>query len=196
MEEYPRLFMNKEHIEIEARFLGIDEEVIMQKLKEAEAEDHGPDMLEEVIFYDKDLKWKAEGKRFIRIRKNREGVRLTYKHVKSESIDGTEEIEISIDSLEKGEALLDRLGFVAFRHQQKKRHSFELDGVKIDIDTWPRIPPYVELEGPSEEEIRKVAEKLGFKWEAASFESAKSIIENQYSIPVGNMKWFTFDKFE
>ncbi len=188
--------MTPQHREIEARFLEINKEELIKKLSEVGATDLGEDFLEEVIFYDKDLKWKAEGKRFIRLRKNNNGTLLTYKHFTAESIDGAEEIEISVDSFEKAGILLDRMGFLAFRHQQKKRRSFELDGVKIDIDTWPQIPTYVELEGEKEENLKEVARQLNLDWEKVTFEGARAIIENHYSVPVGDMTWFTFDKFE
>ena len=35
--------------------------------------------------------------------------------------------------------------------------------MEIDIDSWPLIPPYLEIEGNSDEEIRKVIEKLGLQ---------------------------------
>ena len=68
--------------------------------------------------------------------------------------------------------------------------------VTIDIDTWPKVPTYVELEGPSEERIKAVAQLLGFQWEDAVFDDARAVIENRYNIPVGTMRWFTFDRFE
>jgi hypothetical protein len=43
--------------EIEVRFLDIDKEHFIRKLKELGAVDKGEAMLEEVIVYDKDLTW-------------------------------------------------------------------------------------------------------------------------------------------
>jgi adenylate cyclase class 2 len=68
--------------------------------------------------------------------------------------------------------------------------------VVADIDTWPRIPTYIELEGPTEESLKQVATKLNLDWRNVVLENARLVIENRYHIPVGNMKWFTFDKFE
>jgi len=66
----------------------------------------------------------------------------------------------------------------------------------VDIDTWPRILSYVELEGPSEDKLKETAKLLGFDWNNAVFYDARSIIEKNYNIPVGKMRWFTFDRFE
>jgi adenylate cyclase class 2 len=182
--------------EIEVRFLEINEGALIKTLIELGASDHGEDFLEEVIFYDKALRWRDEEGKFVRLRQNNRGTFLSYKHHQENTADGTEEIELKVDDFQKAEALLERMGLVAYRHQQKKRHSFELDGVIADIDTWPKIPTYVELEGPSEDALKQVAAKLGFDWKDVVFENARIVIENRYHIPVGNMTWFTFERFE
>lgn len=182
--------------EIEARFLEIDPTAIKNRLNELGAKDIEEGILDEVIFYDNELKWKDSGKKFVRLRKNKGAVFLTYKYVETESVDGTEEIEVGVSDMDNVAKILESIGLVAYRHQQKKRHSFRLDNVMIEIDTWPRIPTYVELEGDTEEQIRDVAEKLNLDWKNVTFQSARTIIENKYKIPVSEMKWFTFGRFE
>lgn len=181
--------------EIETRFLDIDKDALITKLHEQGAEDHGEDFLREIVFYDKENTWQDQQK-FVRIRENRNGVTLTYKHQEEMSIDGTTEIEFAISDREKGKQFLEAVGLVAFREQEKKRHTFTLDNVTIDIDTWPSIPAYVELEGVSEADIKQVAEKLGFDWSKAIFENAKIVIEKYYHLPVSTLRFFTFSKIE
>ncbi len=105
--------------------------------------------------------WVSQDKR-LRLRKEGEVLTMSYKNQAKHTIDGTIEIEFGIDDLKKAEAFLEVLGYPAYRHQEKFRHTFELQGVVFDIDTWPRIPTYVELEGNSEESIRKMAELVGY----------------------------------
>ena len=181
--------------EIEVRFLEINKEVLIKKLLELGAVDSGEVMLEEIIFYDPEGKWKEQEKR-VRLRKSGDKIKLSYKETKNKTIDGTTELEFDVSDMMKAEEFLEKVGLVAFRHQQKKRHTFELSDVVIDIDTWPRIPTYVELEGPSEVAIKEVAEKLDLDWSDVSFELPSHIIEEKYGIPVRSMSWFTFDKFE
>ena len=157
-----------ENKEIEVRFLEIDKEALVERLLEVGAKDLGEPMLEEIIFYDPEGKWKEQEKR-VRLRKSGNTVKLSYKETKEKTIHGTIEIEFEVSDMGMAEKFLEKVGLAAFRHQQKKRHTFELDDVVIDIDTWPRIPAYVELEGPSEGAIRGVAEKLGLDWSLASF---------------------------
>lgn len=85
---------------------------------------------------------------------------------------------------------------MAYRRQEKKLHKFLFKDVIVDIDTWPKVPTYVELEGPSEEHIREVANLLGFDWSEAVFEPPRYVIENKYNIPVSKLRFFTFDKIE
>jgi len=184
--------MNKE---IEARFLDIDKQNLTDRLTALGALDKGEVLLKEVIFYDQENKWSDQG-RFVRIRSSGGTTKLTYKHNKAQTIDSAHEIEFTVPDANLAEQFLENIGLVAFRHQEKRRHTFGLDGVTVDIDTWPKVPTYVELEGPSEEKIKSVVEAIGFNWEDAVFDDARAIIQNRYNIPVGTMRWFTFTKFE
>lgn len=186
--------MNKENREIEARFLEIDVEAFKKRLTEVSAEDLGEDFLQEVIFYDKDLEWQKYGRKFARLRQNKKGVFMTFKHVETDTVEGAQEIELKVDNFDKAKDFLEEVGLVAFREQEKKRHSFKLGNVIVDIDTWPSIPTYLELEGPSEEDLKKAAQILGLDWSQAVFEDARHIIENRYKVPVGQYKYFTFEK--
>ena len=181
--------------EIECRFLEINKELLIKKLGELNAEDKGNFLLEETIIYDPNLKWIDE-RRLLRLRKSGNKITLSYKEHQEHTIDGTYEIEFGIDDYKKAELLFEKVGLRPYRHQQKYRHTFKLNGVTFDIDTWPKIPTYVELEGESEIEIREAAEAVGYNWKDAVFHNARWVIENKYNIPVGKMKWFTFDRFE
>lgn len=37
-----------------------------------------------------------------------------------------------------------------------------LDEYEIDIDTWPGIPTYFEVEGKDEKNLKKIVQKLGY----------------------------------
>lgn len=184
-----------ENKEIEARFLEINKEDLLAKLKVLGAKDLGETLLKEIIFYDPKLKMLTD-REFIRLRTSRGKTTLTYKHHKERTVDGATEIEFEVNDAKSAEAFLEKIGLPAYRHQEKKRHTLTLDGVTIDIDTWPRIPTYVELEGPSEQALKTVAQKIGFDWKDAIFDDARAIIEERYHIPVGSLHWFTFERAE
>lgn len=181
--------------EIEARFLEINKEALVARLHECGAIDTGEKLLSEIIFYDQQDTWPDEG-RYVRIRSAGDSTRMTYKHIRGSAIDSATEIELEVADKTAAEAFLENVGLKAARHQEKLRHTFTLDDVTIDIDTWPNIPTYIEVEGPSEATIKRVAEQLGFDWNQAVYDDARSIIENQYGVPVGSLTWFTFDRTE
>ena len=181
--------------EIECRFLNIDKENLIQKLVALRAVDHGETLLEETIFYNTDLSWQKEGK-LVRIRKSGDKIKIAYKHHKNSAVDGANEIEFGIDDYQKAQIFLKKIGLVAKREQQKKRHTFKLKGVIIDIDTWPRVPTYVEFEGNTEDELKNIVSLVGYDWKNAEFHDAAWVIENIYKIPVLSMTYFTFDKFD
>lgn len=181
--------------EIEARFFDVNKDELVKKLLDLGAEDKGEDLLSEIIFYDQDGKWSGNG-RFVRLRTRGGVTTMTYKHITHDAVDAAHEVEFVVPDVKLAEDFLTGIGLLAARHQEKRRHTLVYDGVTIDIDTWPRIPNYVELEGGSEDDLRRVAGKIGFQWEDAVFMDARKIIEQVYKIPVGTMQWFTFDRFE
>ena len=185
--------MSKENTEIEVRFLEVDVYDLKAKLIAHGTVDLGEEHLREHIIYNSDLSWRDERK-FLRLRQNRKGNVLTYKHkIEQHSIDA-HEIEVVVDDPDKILLILEAIGLVVFREQEKMRHSFELGGVVCDFDTWPKIPTYLELEGKSEGEIRKVASLLGLDWDKAIFAGAGYVIEKFYDIPVMSLRKFTFDE--
>jgi adenylate cyclase class 2 len=184
--------------EIEVKFLEIDVPALHNKLVELGAEDLGEDHLTELVFYDKSLTWIQEldkRQRFVRLRKNRKGVFLTYKSITGNDA-YAEELETTVDDIEAMAKILEAVGLVMSRQQEKKRHSYRLNEVMVDIDTWPKVPTYVELEGPSEQAIKDAAAQLGFDWDKGVFDTAHRMIEKRYGISMVKLKYFTFDKVE
>lgn len=182
--------------EIEVRFLEIDKPALVEKLLALGALDHGEQLLKEIIFYDQKNTWQGQHK-MIRLRSIGDKIFLTYKHNHSFVADGTEEIEVEVSDMEKAKALLEATGAVYMkRYQEKKRHSFTLGEVKVEFDTWPKIPTFVELEGFSEQHLKDTAARLSLDWSKAEMTNARAVIENQYGIPVVGYTYYTFDRIE
>lgn len=182
--------------EIEAKFLEIDKDALIKKLKSLDAKDQGEDFLRERIFYDKEETWRENGEQFIRLRQTKNDTFLTYKFYQNSTPTGTEEVEFKVDDVQKATDFLKAVGFKLVRNNEKLRHTFIFQGATVDIDTWPKVPAYVEIEGPNEKVIRDVSEKLGLDWSDAIFDNAMRTIEKYYNIPVRTLKFFTFEKIE
>jgi adenylate cyclase class 2 len=184
----------KENREIEVRFLDIDQDALTETLLHLGAEKVREGLLKEAIFYDADLKWKEEN-RFLRVRSD-EGTgvtTITYKHNLENTADGTEEVEITCNSFDTTCLLFQKIGLQLFRKQEKLRSSYHLDSCSIEIDTWPSIPTYVEIEAPSITALEAVAGRLELSMENANTHNAAWVIENVYNVPVRTLSSFTFE---
>jgi adenylate cyclase class 2 len=100
--------------------------------------------------------------KWIRLRDTGNETTLTVKEITSDAIDGTHEIEVGVDDFATTNTLLGMLGFTPKSYQETKRTSFILDGAQVEIDTWPQIPPYLEIEAGSKDEVIRVAGLLGY----------------------------------
>lgn len=100
--------------------------------------------------------------KWIRLRDTDGDATLTVKEITSDAIDGTHEIEVGVDDFAATNALLGMLGFTPKSYQETKRCSYILDGGQVEIDTWPQIPPYMEIEAGTKNEVVRVASLLGY----------------------------------
>ena len=58
--------------------------------------------------------------------------------------------------------MLNELGYEARSYQENRRIQYVLKDVELDIDYWPMIPTYLEIEGRTEAAVYKVLAELGF----------------------------------
>ncbi len=76
------------------------------------------------------------------------------------SIGGTTELEIEVSNFEKTNDILKALGYNYRNYQKNRGITYNLDDIEIDIDFLPLVPPYVEIEGKNEEDVKRIIEKL------------------------------------
>jgi adenylate cyclase class 2 len=109
-------------------------------------------------------KYKINPNKWIRLRKSNDKVELTVKHIyeKNDSkIQKVKEIEISVNDLEETNRILESIGLSRRNYQEKIRHSFVYKDAEIEIDEWPMLDPYMEIECDDENLINEIVEKLG-----------------------------------
>lgn len=109
--------------------------------------------------------------KWIRLRDTGLETTLSVKEIRSDAIDGTHETEVVVDDFDATNALLGMLGFTPKSYQENKRVSFLLDDAEVEIDTWPRIPTYLEIEAGSAEDVIRVAGLLGYDRSALTGEN-------------------------
>lgn len=143
--------------EYEVRVLEIDVDKVIQKIT-----DLGGKFIDE--YYQKryiyDFNPVINGK-WIRLRDNGKETTLTIKNrFNDKKIDGTLELEEVVEDFDKTNLILNELGYKARSYQENKRIRYELNGIELDIDSWPMIPTYLEIEGSSVEEVEKYIKLL------------------------------------
>lgn len=144
-------------IEHEAKILDIDPAAMQRLILDKGGQKLGERFMRRYVY---DIT-PGDQSKWIRLRDTGDETTLTVKQITSDAIDGTHEIEVGVDDFAATNALLNVLGFTAKSYQETKRTSFVLDGAQVEIDTWPQIPPYLEIEAGSKDEVIRVAGLLG-----------------------------------
>ena len=163
-------------LEIEATFVDIDKDKLRIKLNAIGAKLIQPETLMRRVVFN------VNAHSFIRVRNEGKRIILTYKNHLNNTITGTEEINVEVSDYEKTIAILKAGGLKPKSEEDSYREKWQLDDVEIDIDTWPWIPSYVEIEGPSEEKVRKVSEQLGFNMNEAIIGSVDEVYKLYYDV--------------
>ena len=109
--------------------------------------------------------------KWVRLRNTNGRTTLTIKHIlnsdsqedNNSKIQKVMETEMVVPSIEEANSLLEQLGFSYRNYQEKNRATYNVEGVEIDIDSWPLIPTYIEIENDSENKIQRTLEKLGLQ---------------------------------
>lgn len=168
------------NIEYEARILEIDKDKLIKRLRDLNARFVGEFNQKRYVY---NIIPKADGK-WLRLRTNGKKTTLTYKSVEKNSIDGTKELEIEVDNFENTNSLLELAGIKNKGYQENNRVQYVLDDVEIDIDTWPMIPTYVEIEGKSEESVLNIIKKLGINDKKITTLDVQSLYKEIYNIDI------------
>ena len=163
--------------EIEAQFLNIDKDAIRSKLKEVGAKlEKSEVLMRRVVFYTGEHS-------FARVRDEGDKIVMTYKNVSDEhSILGTKEVNIEVSNYDDAILFLRGCGLEIKARQETKREIWKFGEVEICIDTWPWLPTFIEIEGPTEESVWGTAKKLGCDKSQAKFGSVDTTYQHYYGV--------------
>lgn len=102
--------------------------------------------------------------KWVRLRKSNDKIELTTKHIlnkKHSDYQNVLETEIEVSSFEEANNLLESIGVCKRNYQEKIRYSFVYKDAQIEIDIWPMLEPYLEIECDNNKTIEEILEKLG-----------------------------------
>lgn len=178
-------------IEYECRVLNIDIDEFKTKLESLGAKNKG-EFFQRRYVYDFNP---VRPNSWIRLRTNGEKTTITIKELKDEeSISGTRELETIVGDFDIANEILEKLGYKARNYQENMRISYELNGVSIEIDSWPLIPTYVEIEGSSEREVIETLKLLDIDMNQVTTLGVESIYRVIYGIDSLKIKELKFNE--
>lgn len=175
--------------EIEATFINIDKDNIRSKLKTI-----GAKLIQAELLMRRTI-FNLGKKSYARVRDEGNRITMSYKHLDSLSLSGMKEICLEVNDYDEAINFLQACGLKVKAAQESYREEWELDGVEITIDTWPWIPSYIEIEGPSEAEVKRVATKLGFQMKNALYGAVDEVYKVYYDITSDDINFCPEIKF-
>ncbi len=165
--------------EIEIKFLGINKLELENKIKALGGVFVGEYLYKRKVFDYPNMRLDAMAA-WVRLRDEGEQITLSFKQRmnpdgNSGKDAGMIEHEIIVSDFNATAEILRALGLIEKFYFENKRVRYILDNIELDIDEWPLLDPYLEIEGKSYDEVYAVAQKLGFDSNDAKEFSATQI---------------------
>jgi adenylate cyclase, class 2 len=174
-------------IEHEAKILDVDVKAVAERIHTLGGEDRGEVLQRRYVY---DVVPPAPNK-WVRLRESGDVTTLTVKMIEHDGIDGTREVETTVGDFDAMARVLEAMGFAPRSYQENRRWSFTLEGARLEIDSWPQIPPYLEIEADSLHEVMETAERLGFAPEALTSENTVKVYA-RYGIDLASIASLRF----
>jgi adenylate cyclase class 2 len=150
--------------EVEAKLLEVDEDEIYDALADSGAERvFEGDVRSE--FYDfPDGRIEEEG--VLRLRKMGDKTFVTLKRdISREESKVMEEIEFGVEDPDAFRSFLTSIGLEKIRESHKHRSKWEDGDVEYVVDSYPGIPPLLEIEAPDTAYLEEAFTELGYDFE-------------------------------
>lgn len=169
--------------EIEAKFLFVDHEAMRNKLQELGATCVQPmRRMRRKIFDFSDNRLNKERNGWVRVRDEGDKVTLSYKQLNDRTLEGTKEVTVVVHDFDATCLFLEQIGLTVKSYQETKRESWELDKAQIELDEWPWIKPFMEVEASSIEDLQRVTNKLGLNMTDAVHGSVEVAYRAEYDV--------------
>lgn len=183
--------------EIEVKFLNIDKAMLEEKLLAIGAKKVGDYFYRRSVFDYADLRLDKDGA-WVRLRDEGDKVMLSFKQRlgvqgNTGNDEGMYERETEVQDFNATADILRKIGLVDKFYFENKRTRYVLDSTEFDIDEWPLLSPYLEIEAKSWEAVDIAINLLGFDKEDAKKFSTTQIYELQ-GINDKDYQLMTFEK--
>lgn len=149
--------------EIEVKILNINKQDIISRLEKIGAQKI-LETRQKIWSYDYPDRKLNTLQRSCRIKTEANKTYMCYKHRTSkQTYKVAEEYEIEVSNLEHTCKIIEGLGLICVNEREKDRISYTWDKIRFDIDQWPRIPTYIEIESTTRELVNKGIQIIGYQ---------------------------------
>lgn len=171
--------------EFEAKFYPVKKEHCRKKLEDLGARLLVPERKMKTVLGDKRNNHQLDCD-YIRIRNEGNLIRLSAKIHAEEGgkLSDQKETDVGVSNFDKTVEILKRSGLKFTYYQEKLRETWEFEGAIVTIDTWPGLEPILEVETISEDKVKEIAEKLGFRWDLRILTAAAEVFAKVYAISI------------
>jgi len=176
--------------EIEVKILDIDVNETIKKLEKLGAKKVAEKTFSRIIFTKPGYKIPVQ--EWVRLRTDGQKTTIAYKKVESKEIDGIHETEVEVDNFETAAKILRSLGLVELLFQKSKRVRYKLDDIEFDIDFWPKLKPFLEIEADSKDKVKKGVKLLGFSMNQTTTKTTEEIYRD-IGIDLNKIKELKFE---
>lgn len=168
--------------EVEAKFLNVNHDEIRARLKKLSAQLKQPVRLMRRNNFDyPDMRLEKIGG-WVRVRDEGDKITLSYKQLNDRTLHGTKEVNLIVNDYKKTCEFLTVIGLQDCNYQETKRETWQLDNVQIELDEWPWIKSFIEIEANNEEDLKKVTGLLGLELNNAVHGSVEIAYQAEYDV--------------
>lgn len=178
--------------EIETKILEVNKEEIKKKLESLGAKETQNIRLIVDWYGPKGLSHDGDDPWYLRVRKTSGGKNeVSWKSLEKfvGNTRQSEEINVDVSDFENAKNLLEAIGLEYYAHQEKDRTSFLLKDWSFDLDHYPNMPAYLEIEGNSEEHVGEAIKLLELENHEAISQGERKLIKERYGLDWCNMRF-------
>ncbi len=187
--------------EIEVKVLDIDVSAVEEKLRAVGCVYQGREFQQNYMFDYPDRRlYEQQDGSYVRLRRRhfldqkRSEILLTYKQTLSrEKYKIADETETRVDDFEQMHRFLGLMGLEEVRSDEKLRATYTYKDLHFEIDEWAGLPPYLEVEGSSEEKVAEGLALLEFTLKDATAMNLREVLA-KYKIKASHLHFKDFGR--
>lgn len=175
--------LNMKYEEIEVKFTDIDVDTIKSLLIESGATIQTQRRLMKRVVFG------AESNpgllcTYARVRDEGSHVTMSAKFISTDgSISSQKEICLTVDNFDHAKDFLDAMGLHMTNFQESYRETWKTENnCLVEIEEWPQLPSYLEIEGSTEDSLQTVANELKLSWSDHMVVSTDQLYAKHFNI--------------